>query len=340
MNQQPTILFVDDEINILNSLKRGLIDEDYDCIFTTSPEKALEILENQTVNVIVSDMRMPGMNGLEFLKIVKDRWPKTVRIVLSGYAQLSQVVVTINQADIFRFILKPWKLNGEFLDTLEAAVRYNRLQVEREELEKTLKRKNDAYQNILSKMNEAMRSSKKHAELRARFMELCFQLMISNIQKNEAASATAAKATAIYDFLRLVDGANQADQESKPFLQWLERVQSDFKQGECNVNACAGALGAYSIATPGLYEAVVRRAIEAAAGQFADPRIKFLPPVYLPAKQSAAFSAAIAGDGGGDAATAEFVISLAASLAQFIAASVSYKTDERGLTLLFELPVS
>ncbi|MEZ0536204.1 response regulator [Caldicellulosiruptoraceae bacterium PP1] len=144
-----TILFVDDEENILNSLKRSLFDEEYRCIFTISAEEALNILNREEVHVVVADMKMPQMDGLTFLKIVKEKYPKIVRIVLSGYTQLSQVLATINQADVFRYVTKPWKMEEEFKEILKQAIEYYNLQEEKEELTKALEKKNQMYINIL-----------------------------------------------------------------------------------------------------------------------------------------------------------------------------------------------
>ena len=105
-----SVLFVDDEVNILNALRRGLIDEEYTCYFAISGQQALRIMEAEKIAVIVTDMRMPGMDGLALLKEVAAKWPLTVKIVLSGFTQLQQILATINQVDIFKFITKPWKL--------------------------------------------------------------------------------------------------------------------------------------------------------------------------------------------------------------------------------------
>ncbi|MDA3845774.1 MAG: response regulator [Vallitaleaceae bacterium] len=124
MEKTYSVLFVDDEINVLNSLKRGLFDETYNCIFASSGKEALLLLEKQEIAVIVSDMRMPEMNGLQLLKTVKEKYPDIVCIVLSGYTQLQQILATINQVDIFKFITKPWKLEDEFKVIINQAVAY------------------------------------------------------------------------------------------------------------------------------------------------------------------------------------------------------------------------
>ena len=122
MYENYQVLFVDDEEDVLKSLKRGLIDEEYHCLFASDAYKALELMENTQIAVLVSDMRMPGMDGLKFLKEVRSRWPKTVRIVLSGYVQLPQILLAINQAGVFRFITKPWRLENELIGTIKEAL--------------------------------------------------------------------------------------------------------------------------------------------------------------------------------------------------------------------------
>jgi two-component system response regulator HupR/HoxA len=127
-----TVLFVDDEEKILASLKRGLLDEPYEILFASSGKKALEILEQNQVHVIVTDMRMPEMGGVELLKAVKKEYPHIIRMVLSGYADTDTLLVAINQGEIFRFITKPWKSNEEIKTTIRQAIEYYDLHVERE----------------------------------------------------------------------------------------------------------------------------------------------------------------------------------------------------------------
>ena len=94
-----TVLFVDDEEKVLASLRRGLLDEPYDALFANSGEQALEVLQQNPVDVIVTDMRMPEMNGLELLRMVKEKHPHVIRMVLSGYTQVSTLLTAINQAE-------------------------------------------------------------------------------------------------------------------------------------------------------------------------------------------------------------------------------------------------
>ena len=103
-DKKGTVLFVDDEPHILNAIRRAITDEAFDGLFAESGAAALKIFEEQEVGVIVTDMRMPVMDGLALLKIVREKYPHTVRIVLSGYTQLSQILGTINHGEIFQFI--------------------------------------------------------------------------------------------------------------------------------------------------------------------------------------------------------------------------------------------
>jgi two-component system response regulator HupR/HoxA len=134
MAEKRTILFVDDEVRLLRSIERGLLDEPYNLLFAESGKDALKLLEENEVHVIVTDMRMPEMSGLDLLRIVKEKYPRIVRIILSGYTQVTTLLTAINQGEIFRFITKPWKMEDEFKSVLRQAVEYHRVQTEHERL--------------------------------------------------------------------------------------------------------------------------------------------------------------------------------------------------------------
>lgn len=129
-----TVLFVDDEERILNSLRRSLQDEPYETIFANSGSRALEILEQKEVHVIVSDLCMPEMGGLELLTIVKNSYAHVIRLVLSGHVDKDNLLKAINQGEISRFIPKPWDSNEEFKTIIRQAIEYYDLHSEREML--------------------------------------------------------------------------------------------------------------------------------------------------------------------------------------------------------------
>ncbi|WP_189572880.1 EAL domain-containing protein [Marinobacter zhanjiangensis] len=107
-DSKPTLLLLDDEANILRALSRVLRRDGYRILSTTSITEAFELLAANNVQVIISDQRMPAMSGTEFLSQVKDIYPDTVRIVLSGYTDLKSVTEAINEGAIYKFLTKPW----------------------------------------------------------------------------------------------------------------------------------------------------------------------------------------------------------------------------------------
>ncbi len=107
--EEVKILCVDDEKNVLRALGRLFMDEDYEIITAANGEEALTVLAEQPgIQLVISDYRMPGMDGVDFLKQVNERWPDTIRIVLSGFADTASVVGAINEGQIYKFIPKPW----------------------------------------------------------------------------------------------------------------------------------------------------------------------------------------------------------------------------------------
>ena len=103
-----SILFVDDEPNVLSSLRRLFRKEGYKLTFCEETEGALRIMDEQDVDLVVSDYRMPGMTGIEFLRIVREQHPDVMRVVLSGYADIETITAAINEGQIYRFVSKPW----------------------------------------------------------------------------------------------------------------------------------------------------------------------------------------------------------------------------------------
>jgi len=116
------VLCVDDESHILSSLRRSLRKEPYRLLTAGGGAEGLEILAENPVQVVVSDQRMPQMSGTEFLAQVRNLYPDTVRIVLSGYAEASTIVASINRGEVYRFIAKPWEdenLRSTILQSLQ-----------------------------------------------------------------------------------------------------------------------------------------------------------------------------------------------------------------------------
>lgn len=124
MNKQVKILCVDDEKSVLKALERLFLDTDYEIITAMSGDEGLELLRNSgQIQLVVSDYRMPKMNGVDFLKEVYKLWPDTVRIVLSGYADTAAIVEAINEGKIYKFIPKPWN-DDELKVTISKALEH------------------------------------------------------------------------------------------------------------------------------------------------------------------------------------------------------------------------
>lgn len=143
------VLFVDDEVNILNAIKRSVVYEDYIAMFALNGEKAIDIIQNNNISVIVTDMKMQNMNGFDLLKKVKEISPDTIRIVLSGYNQLTQILATVNSVGVFKYITKPWNDELEFLPAIREGVNYYNLKLENDMMKKELEEKNAKYKNLL-----------------------------------------------------------------------------------------------------------------------------------------------------------------------------------------------
>jgi EAL domain-containing protein (putative c-di-GMP-specific phosphodiesterase class I)/FixJ family two-component response regulator len=105
---QRTLLLVDDEPGIRSALTRMLRPDGYRILTAATGSEGLDVLAVNPVHVIISDQRMPGMSGTEFLNIVKELYPDTVRIILSGYTDLEVVTESVNRGAVFKFLTKPW----------------------------------------------------------------------------------------------------------------------------------------------------------------------------------------------------------------------------------------
>ncbi|MBN1547208.1 MAG: response regulator, partial [Syntrophaceae bacterium] len=99
------IMIVDDEENVLQALKRALIDEDYTIVTARDAKEALDKLGIFPADIVMSDYTMPGMSGLEFLQQTKRHYPDTIRILITGKSDTQITIEAINRGEIFRFLL-------------------------------------------------------------------------------------------------------------------------------------------------------------------------------------------------------------------------------------------
>jgi len=166
----PIILFVDDEPNILKTLRRLFMDEDYDVQTTGSGQEALDLLEaGLRPTVIVSDQRMPEMGGAEFLAKASQLVPDSMRIVLTGYADINAAIMAINQGGIYRYIMKPWD-DEELKRTVAAAINHANLVAENRALSQELAEKNQRLAEINQQLEVMVKA--RTQDLRQKVREL------------------------------------------------------------------------------------------------------------------------------------------------------------------------
>ena len=124
LSRGAAVLVVDDDENVRRSLRRALGRTNFTVLEAPEAAAALEILEREPVHVVVSDYRMPGMDGVEFLRLVKERHPATQRVLLTGQADSAAIEQAVNRAEIFRFIWKPWDESHLLLTVQDAVDRF------------------------------------------------------------------------------------------------------------------------------------------------------------------------------------------------------------------------
>ncbi|MGD2124453.1 MAG: response regulator [Desulfobacteraceae bacterium] len=160
-----TVLFVDDEPHILKALGRLFMDEPYRIYTFTNPSEALEALAQTEASVVVSDHRMPEMEGITFLEKVGEIWPDTVRIIMTGFGDLEIATAAINKGGIYRFINKPWD-DRELKLVVKTAVDRHTLLRENKRLLALTKKQNEELallnQNLEKKVEERTRALKQN----------------------------------------------------------------------------------------------------------------------------------------------------------------------------------
>jgi DNA-binding NtrC family response regulator len=142
-----TILFVDDEPLVAEALKRSLRKEPYRVLSAQSAAQGMEILARQPVDVVISDEMMPGMPGSEFLALVSRDYPETVRIILTGHANLKSAIRAINEGQVYRFLTKPCD-ELELIVTLRQALQHKELMTRSRRLLQAVKHQNTVLEDL------------------------------------------------------------------------------------------------------------------------------------------------------------------------------------------------
>jgi len=187
-----TILCVDDEANILSSLRRLFRPHGYKVLVAGGGVEGLEALAGEHVDLIISDMRMPGMDGATFLAEARKRYPDTVRLLLTGYADMDSTIAAINSGQIARYIAKPWN-DQDVLLTVREALERQALLREKARLEALALRQNEELKSLNASLEhkvEALTSELKaaHEKLKQHFLT-SIRVFANLIELREGASA-------------------------------------------------------------------------------------------------------------------------------------------------------
>lgn len=178
-----TLLFVDDETNILSSLKRLFRPLGYRVLTAQSGDEALALCRDQSVDLIVSDMRMPQMSGAQLLEKIHRDWPDMVRILLTGYSDMGSTIEAINKGRIYRYIAKPWD-DGDILLTVKQALEQRDLLREKNRLETLTLKQNEILKALNSSLEEKVAERTQELNQAMGFLEIAHRELKENFQKS------------------------------------------------------------------------------------------------------------------------------------------------------------
>ncbi|NVK55584.1 MAG: response regulator [Alteromonadaceae bacterium] len=149
------VLCVDDEQNILRAIKRALFTLKVELILVDSGEKALEVMAEKHIHVIISDMKMPGITGAELLAVVANKYPDTFRVILTGFADIDSTIKAVNHGRIHRYLQKPWE-NTDLINTIEEGLERVKLKDENSRLQKLTQRQNNKLKEINANLEQTI----------------------------------------------------------------------------------------------------------------------------------------------------------------------------------------
>lgn len=161
---KPQILVVDDEVNILQAIKRSLRKQDFEIILVDSGEKGLTALQQHKIDLIICDMKMPGMQGAEFFTQVVQLYPDIYRILLTGFADMESTIKAINQGKIHRYVQKPWD-NDELIQIVDEGLEKTKLKHENIRLQGLLKKQNGLLKKLNSNLDDKVQLRTKQIRL-------------------------------------------------------------------------------------------------------------------------------------------------------------------------------
>ena len=168
------LLLVDDEENILRSLQRVLRKEPYELTTATSGDQAIGLMKKQSFDLVISDARMPGMDGPTLLATIKKKDPECIRILLTGYADIDSTVKAINDVQIYRYISKPWD-DDELRLILRQALAFQQSERRRLALEKLTRKQNRELQDLNKTLEQKVRDRTEELRETADMLDLAYR---------------------------------------------------------------------------------------------------------------------------------------------------------------------
>lgn len=192
-----TVLCVDDEPNILDALKRVFRGAGFQVRTAVGGAAGLALLEAEPVDLVISDMRMPEMDGAEFLQQVRERWPDTMRLLLTGYSEVTSIIGAINRGEIYRYISKPWDDNDIVLIVHQALER------------KALEREKRRLEELTIRQNEELREF--NVGLEGKVAQRTAELCVSNAalqQANDQLKSNFVTSIKVFSTLLEIRGGN------------------------------------------------------------------------------------------------------------------------------------
>jgi response regulator RpfG family c-di-GMP phosphodiesterase len=217
-----TVLCVDDEPNILSSLRRLFRANGYRVLIAESGALGLEVLEKEAVDLVISDMRMPEMDGARFLAQVRTRWPDTLRILLTGYSDIQSIQDAINCGEIYRYITKPWE-DSDMLLLVRHALERRQLELDKQRLEALALRQNEE----LKLLNQSLEAK---VEARTRLLKVEHEATVAANNKLKHNFVTTIKIFSTMIELRAHNRPGHARQVADLARQLAQRLSLDARE--------------------------------------------------------------------------------------------------------------
>ncbi len=232
--QQPTILIVDDEEGVLNALRRLLRRENYRIFCAGDAGTGLSILEQNTVDLVISDQRMPQMEGTVFLQKIKERWPDTLRVILSGYAEPSLIVESINKGEVYRFFPKPWD-DEELKTGIRQCVAHHELQAENRRLLLQVRQQNEDLRRMNYGLEDMVQARTLSLLLAQEIVEIVPSCIFGVSPEGEVLLCNAAAQRAIHEWqgVTVMPGAPAEEILPPQVFAVFQQVLTDQTPHEC-----------------------------------------------------------------------------------------------------------